>query len=225
MHNISPSPSPDTAGPSGANQPTPAPTVPITELDQNRKPKKNDIIFYLDIESNTWVRVLLFQKSRFKYYWNIRYMDSDREDAGMYLIPGQQWSFTLPNLALSSSLDTSSGSSNASQVEQERAPVRPISRQVSPVETAHRQETFSQHIQPLHPHQHIRAGRVYRLTDGSLQEEEAVAAAPVCPRVRKRAQRMKLHPSQEFMRMSIAETLTLKKKGRASAFLDWVLNR
>ena len=152
-------------------------------------------------------------------------MDSDREDAGLYLITGQQWSFTLPTLTLSSSTDTSSGSSNASQVEQERVPVRPTSRQVSPIVTAHRQETLTQHIQPLHPLQHIRAGRVYRLTDGSLHEEEAVTAAPVCPRVRKRAEKMKLHPSQEFMWMSIAETLTLKKKGRASAFLDWVLNR
>ena len=240
-HNISPSPSPDTAGPSGINQPTLAPAVPISSLDQNRNPKKNDIIFYLDTESNTWLRVLLFQKSRYKYYWNIRYIDSDREDAGLYLISGQQWSFTLPNLALSPSTDTSTGSSNAAQVEQERvpvrpasrqvSPVRPASRQVSPVETAHRQETLTQHIQPLHPLQHIRAGRVYRLTDGSLHGTEAVAAAPVCPatpvcpRVRKRAEKLKLHPSQEFMRMSIAKTLTIKKKGRASAFLDWVLNR
>ena len=151
-------------------------------------------------------------------------MDSDRENAGIYLITEQQWSFSLPTPTLSSSTDTSSGSSNASQVEQERVPVRPTSRQVSPIETAHRQETLTQHIQPLHPLQHIRAGRVYRLTDGTEEEEEAVTA-PVCPRVRKRAKKMKLHPSQEFMRMCIAETLTLKKRGRASAFLDWVLNR
>ena len=160
--------------------------------------------------------------SRFKEYYNIHYLNSDRSDTGIYLRKGEQWSYSLPIPIewWSSSSDSSSASEQTPEVETERIQLRPPSRQVSPVEIDHRQEAVNHPSLMLHPQQTIRAGQVYRLPERDEEEEEAVS-----PRTRRRSAKRRLPPQQEHMQLSIAQSLMLGKQSKASGFLDRLLRK
>ena len=42
------------------------------------------------------MRAKIISKSNFRYYYNIRFVDLDRPDAGIYLKPGEFWSRSQP---------------------------------------------------------------------------------------------------------------------------------
>ena len=111
----------------------------------------------------------------------------------------------------------------------ERVQHRPASRQVSLVDIDHRQETSDQPSRLLHPANNIQPGLVYRLSEGGNEEEQAVDTPPrtqaVSSKVQGRADKLRLHPDQEHMRMTIAKSLTLKKQSKASSFLDKLLRK
>ena len=56
--------------------------------DQEPQPKKKDVIYYFDLE-NDFMRAKIISKSNFRYYFNIRFVDLDRPDAGIYLKSGE----------------------------------------------------------------------------------------------------------------------------------------
>ena len=71
-------------------------------FDQSRRPKKGDIISYFDPDFKDWIRIQIIgtQKpnSFHKDYFNIKFLDIDREDDGVYLLQGSYWNFGLPVL-------------------------------------------------------------------------------------------------------------------------------
>ena len=71
-------------------------------FDQSRRPKKGDIISYFDSVIEDWIRIQIIgtQKptSVHKDYFNIKFLDLDREDEGLYLYPGSYWTFGQPIL-------------------------------------------------------------------------------------------------------------------------------
>ena len=157
--------SPDVAGPSTSPQPAQhTHLVPIENLNQDHKPRKNEVIFFLDIQSNSWVQARIKQSTYYKHYYNIRYLDKVREDGGVYLEPGKQWSYTMPDFTRTSS-SSSESSEGELEIQTERARYRPGSRQISPVDDQNRQEHFVQPSRTLRLGESIQLGQVYRQTD------------------------------------------------------------
>ena len=64
--------------------------------NQNRQPRKDDIIHYYDLDIMDWTRVRIISRSNFRYYYNIRFIDYDRPDDGIYFRPGEVWSHDQP---------------------------------------------------------------------------------------------------------------------------------
>ena len=71
-------------------------TEPIQEqpLNQNRKPRKNDKISFFSTSKDQWLSVILTSNEikRYPYYFN--YINNEKEEAGVYLKPGERWTFT-----------------------------------------------------------------------------------------------------------------------------------
>ena len=69
-------------------------------VDQSRRPKKNDIISYFDTQMGEWVRVRIIGSQKptsvHRDYFNIRFLDLDREDEGIYLYIGSCWTIGEP---------------------------------------------------------------------------------------------------------------------------------
>ena len=221
--------SPDVAGPSTSPQPAQhTQLVPIENLNQDHKPRKNEVIFFLDIQSNSWVQARIKQSTYFKHYYNIRYLDKVREDGGVYLEPGKQWSYTMPDFTRTSS-SSSESSEGELEIQTERARYRPGSRQISPVDDQNRQEHFVQPSRTLRLGESIQLGQVYRLPDMEAEEqvkEVTPRTEVVSDRVRRRAEKLRLQPEQEKMRINIAKALTLKKKeSKACSFLNKLLRK
>ena len=68
--------------------------------DQSQRPKKGDVVSYFDTDFNDWMQVMVIgtQKpsSVHKDYFNIKFLDIDRDDDGVFLYPGSYWTFGLP---------------------------------------------------------------------------------------------------------------------------------
>ena len=71
-------------------------------FDQSCRPKKGDVISFFNLNFKDWTRIQIIgtQKptSIHKDYFNIKFLDFDREDDGVYLYPGSYWTFGLPVL-------------------------------------------------------------------------------------------------------------------------------
>ena len=65
------------------------------EYNQNRLPKKGDTVTYWDSNFKNWLHVNIISKSKstskYASYCNICYLDLDRDDNGIYYLPGQCW--------------------------------------------------------------------------------------------------------------------------------------
>ena len=70
----------------------------LYQYNQERPPKKGDIIHYYDADYSNWMRVRIISKSNYHHYFNIRFLDINREDVGIYFKPGESWSHSHPQL-------------------------------------------------------------------------------------------------------------------------------
>ena len=72
------------------------------QYDQTRPIKKGDTVYYYDTRYQRWLKVKIISKPTIRgreenrHYYNIRYLDTDRADDGLYLKPDKFWSFQLP---------------------------------------------------------------------------------------------------------------------------------
>ena len=68
--------------------------------DQSRGPRKGDVVSYFHLNCKDWMRVQIIsmQKPSSVHcdYYNVRFLDLDREDDGIYLEPGSYWTFGSP---------------------------------------------------------------------------------------------------------------------------------
>ena len=168
--------------------------------DQNSQPKKKDVIYYFDLKENDFVKVKIISKSNYRYYYNIRFMDLDRPDAGIYFRPQDFWSHSLPvrrsqqeddgddgdpGDAVEDLAEEAAGPPPVEYVREGRG--QPSYRQISPIMSQFGSSS-------------IRSDRVYRLP---VDQSEI----RLSPRTRDRARRLRLPPQQEFMRSAIARSL------------------
>ena len=64
--------------------------------NQNRQPRKKDVVYYYDLEERDFVKVRILSKSNYRYYYNIRFLELERPDGGIYFQPGDFWSHSVP---------------------------------------------------------------------------------------------------------------------------------
>lgn len=174
------------------------------DYDQNRLPRKKDIVFFFDSNLNDFVKVQIVSKSNYRYYYNFRYMDSDYPKNGAYFRPGDYWSHTLPVRRMDPDLqDVVPEVVDVSPPEMEReGSTRPRSRSVSPLASC----------------SSIRTDQVcYLPKDDSFHL--------LSPRSKTRARQLHLAPQQEYMRSAIARSLAppsniLPPQDRVGQFLE-----
>ena len=157
-----------------------------------------------------FIRVRVISKSNFRDYYNIRFLDLDREDCGIYFRKNDFWSLSPPRARSPGQLqEEEQVHVQVDQVETERAEYNSHpSRQISPFMECSRSES-------------VRSDRVYRLPVGSSVDQ-------LSPKSRKKARMLHLPPQQEFMRANIAQTLAGRSgsstpQARIAGFLDKVL--
>ena len=165
---------------------------------QGRQPRKGDSLYYYDSEYNDFLRVSVFSRSNYRYYYNVRYLDIERPDGGVYLRPGEFWSYDYPLPVHQPEIQEPVPDQ---PIEQERrGAARPRSRQISPWQSD----------------EQLRSGQVY-----SLPPSESLDS--LSPLTRQRARRLALPPEQEFMRASLARALAPPPpQKKLSEFLDKV---
>ena len=151
-------------------------------------------------------------RSNFRHYYNIRFLDEEKPDAGIYFYKGDFWSLSVP---YKKPIDDGDRIEKMEPVEppvelERRGGDYSLSRQVSPVMSMSNAGSSS-----------IRSDRVYRLPqDDSL--------SLLSPKSRKRAKRLRLPPQQSYMRSAIARSLapppdSATPQARLSGFLEKVL--
>ena len=219
------------------------------ECDQSRRPRRGDVVSYYDDVYDDWlvVKVLGGCKalSKNNQYFNIRYLDIDREDDGLYLLEGEAWTFGRPVLKnqgedanVSDSSDEDFGPDNQQLRVPEGGGVP--SRQVSDVSSGGRLElshvsgmTLPSHLgvdhslkppglSVLNPVQQLQRGVVYAVPDVDVH-----SATVVDKNVLKRAERLHLPREQEHMRLAIAKSLVKPRspRPRKSGLLNKILKR
>ena len=69
-------------------------------INQSHRPRKGDLVSYFDSEYKEWitVRIIGTNKKTSKHcnYFNIEFVDLDRENDGIYLCEGDSWTFGRP---------------------------------------------------------------------------------------------------------------------------------
>ena len=118
-----------------------------------------------------WLRAKILLKSNYPSYFNIRFLVIDRPDDGLYLIPGQAWSFSPPD----------------QPPEELRVPSQPVSQDVSPV-YGDRDEGAASVSRLLSHQEDIELGVVYILPE--------LPVVPVSPHTQAKANSLCLQPPQ-----------------------------
>ena len=162
--------------------------------DQHLQPRKGDIIHYFDLDIQDWTRVRVIPRSNYHYYYNIRFLDYDRPDDGIYFRPGDVWSHSQPVLN-----------------QQELQKVHPVVEDDSLPPPEQERQDFHTNYHLIYRQisllveqassSHIRRDRVYTLPEDDLRGH-------LSPRSKKKAAKMNLHPAQDYMRSAIAKSLT-----------------
>ena len=184
--------------------------------NQNSQPINKDIICFYDVQEENFVKVRIISKSNYRYYYNINFMEIGRPNAGIYLRPNDFWSHSLPvprepaqehleDLEIVQEQDDNL----LPQIEQER--------QSGSQPSSHRQ------ISPMLSHygaSSIRSDRVYRLPVDQFCHQ-------LSPRSKKKADRLRLPPEQEYMRSAIGRSLASSSssapKSRMTNFMEKVI--
>ena len=53
--------------------------------DQHRQPRKKDIVYNYDMDEEDFAKVKILSRSNYRYYYNIRFLELERPDTGIYL--------------------------------------------------------------------------------------------------------------------------------------------
>ena len=159
---------------------------------QGRQPRKNDIIYYYDTDERNFMKVRIMSKSNYKYYYNIKYLESDRPKGGVKLEPNGFWSRDVPV----QNIDHHGLLQDVGQVHEAEVP---------PIEEkrGERREYVQKQVSPVLYQQRvsdIRPNRVYRLPEDYFRSQ-------LSPRSRRRADELSLAPQQEYMRSALARSL------------------
>ena len=174
--------------------------------DQSRLVKKNDVIFYYDMESRDFVRVQVISKSNYRNYFNIKFLDIDRPDCGIYFRKNDFWSFSQPVMI------------------QQLVPVDDQPHHHPPVEAERRSRShrLSRQVSPnVSQHDVLRSDGVCVLPEDNIKDQ-------LSPKSRRRARKLNLPPEQEWMRSCMARSLSAKPgskppQSRVAGFIDKIL--
>ena len=159
------------------------------------------------MESQQFVRVRIISKSNFKDYFNIRFMDLDRPDCGIYFRENDFWSFSRPSL-----------------LQEDNDQVDPPVDLQPPIEEERRSRS----------HRESRLTSPYLSQEDALRSD-GVCMIPgdesllqLSPKSRKRAKKLNLPPEQEFMRTNMARALAARPgsnapQSRVGGFIDKLL--
>ena len=185
-----------------------------------------------------------------KDYFNIRFLDIDREDDGVYLYPGSYWTFSLPvlwdqdpeviNPYLSPQAQAIPDEDVGPDPELSRVdnPALP-SRDITQLSSQLRVESSDlKHLAPSLEYDWKSEGALRVNPDYSLVPNMVYSLPPITekevdsvnPKVLAKAQSLSLHPRQEHMRLNIGKALVYgkpcspKAKGKSS-FINRVLKR
>ena len=148
--------------------------------------------------------VKIISKSNFRYYYNIRFLEIERPDAGIYLRPNNFWSHSIPVPKESVQEHHNDVEVNQDQDDEHLPPIEQ-KREGRSQPSSHRQ------ISPVlsqYDASSIRSDRVYRLPVDQFQHQ-------LSPRSKKKADRLKLPPEQEFMRSAIGRSLASSSNSSA----------
>ena len=188
--------------------------------NQPRQPKKGDIVKYFDFNYDGWlrVRVTSAHKKSSKYAGSVNcvFLDINREPDGLYFYSGDFWSIIN---TLEDDPEPGQEDDGGPPIEEERAEndESSISRLSSPAEM----ERVSTHsLYSINPALSGAGSGVPPVVpvQGLLQPNVVYTIPPPPPavfyssEVIQRARSLSLHPSQEYMRYQIAQSLTHKDR-------------
>lgn len=161
-------------------------------------PRKGDIIYYFYLSIMDWTRVRIISKSNYRYYYNIRFINYERPDAGIYLRPGEVWSHDqpIPYYQKFQEDHPDDGEDSLPPPELERQHLDANYHLLEPQISLIVEQAGSSRI---------RKDRVYTLPEDDLRGH-------LSPRLKKKAARINLHPAQEYMRSAIAKYLAPESK-------------
>ena len=207
-------------------------------VDQSRRPKKNDVISYFDTQMQEWVRVKIIGSQKptsvHKDYFNIRFIDLDRDDEGIYLYTGSCWTIGEPVIRQEGQPGTGEDDSQVEDPGQGRAlSLADLSRVVSDSFCCERSEEhvgeagdvsvqedmegmFEDVDFILRGPSGVRQGQLHDVIQpGVVYSLPEVPVQPPSPeyesRVLRRARRLRLPPEQESMRLDIARGLVTRR--------------
>ena len=138
------------------------------------------------------MKVRIMSRSNYKYYYNIKYLETDRPKGGVKLEPNGFWSRDVPV----QNIDDQDHLQDVGYVHEAEAPpmeeermqrLEYVQKQVSPV-------FYQQRVSDIRPN------RVYRLPEDYFRSQ-------LSPRSRRRADELSLAPQQEYMRSALARSL------------------
>ena len=183
--------------------------------DQTSQPKKKDIIYYYDLDEETFVKVKIISKSNFRHYYNIRFLETERPDAGIYLNRNDFWSHSLP---VPKEPDQEHLADLEVVQEQDNELLPPIEQE----RRGRHQSSHRQIFPTLYQHSisSVRSDRVYRLPSDQFRDQ-------LSPRSKKKADSLCLPPEQEYMRSVVGRSLASSKSSapvsRMANFMERVI--
>ena len=188
--------------------------------NQPRQPKKGDIVKYFDFNYDGWlrVRVTSTHKKSSKYAGSVNcvFLDIDREPDGLYFYSGDFWSIIN---TMEDDPEPSQEGEGAPPIEEERTKdVKCSSSKLS--SPAEMERVSNRSMYSLNPAFSGAGSGVPPVVpvQGLLQPNVVYTIPPPPPavfyssEVIQRARNLSLHPSQEYMRYEIAQSLTHKDR-------------